>query len=296
MAFLVFFLLFVWFIILLWTTLKKHKQVKNKPKPPLTATKILYPTSKKESRLEKQKTQQFQPHAEEVEPIREAQNLHPTDTWINRASILMPVYLEYVDSKGACSERQVDLTHFSEKIGESGELDLVLEGFCHLRNGRRSFLASRAEKITIVETGEIFSNSSEFRRHLIDQYLNSEEGKLNQFFGNVGADLTEVAFYLGRLEGKLKTRATTVLTPILADLAGITVAEMNSSPVYKKVRKAAGYDENAYQEACISLLNNKEEHTKRQFQQLLEELSVDGRGKPDKLISEKTSKLLKSLT
>ena len=288
MALLVFFLLFIWFIVLLLNTVNKRKQSKPKPIPQSSTKTFSYPIE--------QPSNQHEDTAQEEELPKTRLKAELPGIWRERASTLTPVVLDYVDSKGDRTEREVDITHFSGRISDKGAPDLFLEGFCHLRNGRRTFVASRARRITIIETGEIFTDPTEFGRYLIDQYLKSDEGRLDKFFGTVGSDLTEVAIYLGRLEGRLKPRTKKVLTPILADLAGTTTAEMNDSPIYKEVRKAAGYNASTYKEACISLRSSHDENTKRLFKKLLEDLSVDGRGKPDEVISAMASKILKKMT
>lgn len=166
--------------------------------------------------------------------------------WGERQKVLVPVLLDYVSAKGERSEREVDIHAFQLYASDEGKQTMFLHAFCHLRNARRYFVSSRAKSITVIETGEVFTNDQQFCEFLSDHYAQSTEGKLDSFFGEIGADIAEVALYLGRMEGKLKARAKKVLIPVLAGLAGVEAVEMKDSTVCKEVLKSVGFEAKDY--------------------------------------------------
>ena len=112
-------------------------------------------------------------------------------------------------------------------------------------------------------------------------------------YGEIGADIAEVALYLGRMEGKLKARAKKVLIPVLAGLAGVEAVE--DSTVCKEVLKSVGFEAKDYRKATTKLLGNESPDVRAALKSLLEELSVDNKGKPDEVIAAMAAKTLKKI-
>ena len=215
--------------------------------------------------------------------------------WGERQKVLVPVLLDYVSAKGERSEREVDIHAFQLYASDEGKQTMFLHAFCHLRNARRYFVSSRAKSITVIETGEVFTNDQQFCEFLSDHYAQSTEGKLDSFFGEIGADIAEVALYLGRMEGKLKARAKKVLIPVLAGLAGVEAVEMKDSTVCKEVLKSVGFEAKDYRKATTKLIGNESPDVRAALKSLLEELSVDNKGKPDEVIAAMAAKTLKKI-
>jgi hypothetical protein len=101
--------------------------------------------------------------------------------------------------------------------------------------------------------------------------------------------------YLGRVEGKLKQRAKNVLLLVLADLSGVSVVELKNSPVCKSVLKFAGTEGKAYRAATQRLLSNNSAKTKAALKTLLDNLSVDSKGKIDEVVAPLAAETLKKL-
>ena len=215
--------------------------------------------------------------------------------WSGRQSVLLPVVLDYVSAKGERSEREVDIRYFQLAAADDGQQTIHLDCFCHLRNARRYFLAHRAKTITVVETGEVFTSTTEFRDFLFSYYEQTAEGHIDSFLAKEGADLAEVALYLGRIEGKLKQRAKKVLLPVLAELSGVSVEKLKASSVCKSLLKVAGTEGKDYRAATKRLLASDSEQTKAALRNMLEELSVDNKGKTDEVIAPLAGKTLKKL-
>lgn len=68
-----------------------------------------------------------------------------------------PARIVYQDSKGETTERVVTFTATSRSGGE-----IYLEGFCHLKNQRRSFCASRILSMVDLATGETVGDPIEW--------------------------------------------------------------------------------------------------------------------------------------
>jgi hypothetical protein len=215
--------------------------------------------------------------------------------WSGRQSVLLTVVLDYVSALGERSEREVDIRYFQLAVAEDGQQTIHLDGFCHLRNARRYFLAHRAKSITVVETGEVFTSTSDFCDFLFSYYETTPEGQIDSFLADAGADLAEVALYLGRVEGKLKQRAKKVLLPVLAELSGVSIEHLKSSPVCKSLLKVAGTEGKDYRAATKRLLASDSEQSKAALRHMLEELSIDNKGETDDVIAPLASKILNKL-
>ena len=97
------------------------------------------------------------------------------------------------------------------------------------------------------------------------------------------------------MEGKLKARAKKVLIPVLAGLAGVEAVEMKDSTVCKEVLKSVGFEAKDYRKATTKLLGNKSPDVRAALKSLLEELSVDNKGKPDEVITAMAARTLKKI-
>jgi hypothetical protein len=221
----------------------------------------------------------------------------PKTYWLERREVLLPICMEYVSAKGEATTREVDITTFSEGVSDEGGPDIYLEGFCHIRNARRTFLASRSTSITVLETGEIFQDVASFREYISHLYLSSQEGRLDKFFGEKGGALSEITLFIGRAEGRLKNRVKKVLLKKLSELSGVPEDELKSSKVCKTVFKEVGFDSRDFNKTVKDFGERVYEDPNAYYvlESILSEISTDGNGATDEVIASMAKKTLKKV-
>lgn len=221
----------------------------------------------------------------------------PTTYWSERREILLPVVMDYVSAKGVATRREVDITTFAEGVSDNGGPDVYVDGFCHMRNARRTFLASRAKSITIVATGEIFNDVNQFRDYLGGIYSNSLEGRLDAFFGSHGAEISEIVLFIGRAEGRLKNRVKKILLDSLAELSGVSVDDLKTSKVCKEVFKVVGFDSRDFKQSVKNFGEKVYEDRTlyASLEDILGQIVVDNRGVVDEVMAAMVKKTLKKV-
>lgn len=220
----------------------------------------------------------------------------PMIYWSEKREIFLPVILNnYISAKGGSTTRQVDIETFCD--GFSDCVDVYFVGFCHLRNAARTFYASRAESITVTNTGEIFRDVNEFRYYIGKIYSDSLEGQLDRFFGEYGAEIAEIVMFIGRIEGNLKNRVKSILMKRLSIMSGFSIDDIKTSKVYKAVFKAVGFDSRDFKQSVKSFGEKVYKNPELYFllENTLNDIIVDGKGVVDELMAALVRKTLKKV-
>jgi len=81
--------------------------------------------------------------------------------------------ITYKSGNGKKTEREIDILELALAYND----DIMIEAYCHLRNSERSFYVNRMTDIVDLDTGEFITNRQKFFKHLIDDYLKTDEYK-----------------------------------------------------------------------------------------------------------------------
>ena len=101
--------------------------------------------------------------------------------------------------------------HWIDDLDSSG-LGSLVQIFKEVRDSGRSIALTGNKRVgqtvKLVRLEEFFCWDNNMESAIYNvTFSQSIEIKLDFFFGEIGADICEVALYLGRMEGKLKARA-----------------------------------------------------------------------------------------
>ena len=184
--------------------------------------------------------------------------------------------------------------HWIDDLDASG-LGSLVQIFKEVRDSGRSIALTGNKRVgqtvKLVRLEEFFCWDNNMESAIYNvTFSQSIENKLDSFFGEIGADICEVALYLGRMEGKLKARVMEVLIPVLAELSAVEAITIKNSSICKQVLKSVGFESKNYWKAIRRLLAKKNPEVRVALESLLEELSVDDKGKPDKAIAAMAAK------
>jgi len=162
-----------------------HKNKSSYPSNP--KVEIKYQIEEKEENLTNRKDNKEQNDAYERTIIS-----NPTEYRIE-----FEIEIDYQDRNGLETTRQVRVRGYrisdNKKEGE-------LWGHCYLRNGSRTFYASRMKRLVDLDTGEIHTNIVSF---LERKYLNSPSGQLDAIIKKRNAEIG-ILVYVGRLDNQLR--------------------------------------------------------------------------------------------
>ncbi len=113
----------------------------------------------------------------------------------------------YEDGKGKKTER--DITTI--KIGEDFDDDIMILAYCHMRDAKRSFYATRMIELIDLETGEVIKDKRAYLRNKIKEYMDSPEYllmlkeqerlKYQYDFIQKNKDLLDIMSYIVRVDG-----------------------------------------------------------------------------------------------
>ena len=155
---------------------------------------ITYQVEEKEENLTNRKDDEEQNDAYERTIIS-----NPTEYRIE-----FEIEIDYQDRNGLETTRQVRVRGYrisdNKKEGE-------LWGYCYLRNGSRTFYASRMKRLVDLDTGEIHTNIVSF---LERKYLNSPSGQLDAIIKKRNAEIG-ILVYVGRLDNQLRQNKKDVI-------------------------------------------------------------------------------------
>lgn len=105
--------------------------------------------------------------------------------------------IDYKDRNGLSTTRQIKVSGY--RIS-SDKRDAELWGYCYLRNGGRTFYASRIKRCVDLDTGEIIADIIPF---LKDKYYSSPTGQLELWIERRKGEM-DVLVYVGRLDNQLR--------------------------------------------------------------------------------------------
>ena len=106
------------------------------------------------------------------------------------------IEIDYTDMNGQQTVRKfsVEKYFFATDISE-----WFVQGYCHWREGNRTFRLSRMNSVTDLETGEFISKQID--KYFEDAYLSSDFHTYETLLNEYGAEL-DVLFYLSKLDGR----------------------------------------------------------------------------------------------
>lgn len=139
------------------------------------------------------------------------------DNWEIRGEVTdeFPVravlHLHYVDGGGLATERTVEV----RKCGQYFD-DVMVAGYCRLRNANRTFLVSRITTCFDEETGEVVDNIAQYLRQ---RYEKSPDYALDQFLDDE-CDTLRILLYVAKADGYLRTPEKAVIAAYCRETCG----------------------------------------------------------------------------
>ena len=193
----------IWFLLLLiivflFFIISKSASKTNEPEKP---SKIVYPVREKSHSIE----------VKEVYSQEEETSLGEKDAY-ERTIVSNPteyraefeIEIDYKDRNGLKTTRQVKVRGY--RISEDKQ-ECELWGYCYLRDGSRTFYASRMERLVDLDTGEVAVNIIDF---LEAKYIQSPEGQLEEILKRRKVEI-DMLVYVGRLDNQLRQNKKDVI-------------------------------------------------------------------------------------
>jgi hypothetical protein len=107
------------------------------------------------------------------------------------------LHIHYVDGAGLATERTVEIKRCGQYLD-----DVMMHGYCRLREAPRSFLVSRIKRCFDEETGEVVTDVSGY---LNARYEQSPEYSLDQWFQREH-DILRILLYVAKADGYLRAK------------------------------------------------------------------------------------------
>lgn len=123
------------------------------------------------------------------------------------------LHLHYVDGGGLATERTVEI----RKCGQYFD-DVMVAGYCRMRNANRTFLVSRIKKCFDEDTGEVVTDVAKYLR---DRYEQSPDGALDRWLADE-YDVLRVLLYVAKADGFLRKPEKAIIAAYCRELIGDT--------------------------------------------------------------------------
>ncbi|MCF8472351.1 MAG: hypothetical protein K9G27_06125 [Sphingomonadaceae bacterium] len=121
----------------------------------------------------------------------------------------------YADSNGTITKRQI---HTKAFVQWNHDDHLVL-GFCNYRKANRSFLTSRMESVTDLETGKYIYDID---RYLTETYATSDYKKVDEFIHS-HMSVVECLLYLAKLDGTITKMQKSLIIGYISGKCGVAM-------------------------------------------------------------------------
>jgi hypothetical protein len=119
----------------------------------------------------------------------------------------------YADSNGTITKRQI---HTKAFVQWNDDDHLVL-GFCNYRKANRSFLTSRMESVTELETGKYIYDID---RYLTETYATSDYTKVDEFI-DTRMSVVECSLHLAKLDGDITQAQEALIIRYIKEMCGV---------------------------------------------------------------------------
>ncbi len=118
--------------------------------------------------------------------------------------------LNYTDGNGQKSERMVTVREFSP-----GYMGGFILGYCHLRNGTRTFRVDRIQSCTDLDSGELITDIKTYLKSIYDQ---STDHSMDQLLES-DYDLMRVLLYVGKADGAFRQDEKKIVAEACCELS-----------------------------------------------------------------------------
>ena len=193
----------IWFLLLLLIVILLFVISKSAVKPNISEKpkKVVYPVKDKSYSIEVKEVSLPKPEtsSEEKDAYERTIVSNPTEYRTE-----FEIEIDYKDRNGLKTTRQVKVRGY--RISEDKK-ECELWGYCYLRNGSRTFYASRMERLVDLDTGEVAVNIIDF---LEAKYLQSPEGEFEEVLKRRKAEI-DILVYVGRLDNQLRQNKKDVI-------------------------------------------------------------------------------------
>ena len=121
----------------------------------------------------------------------------------------------YADSNGTITTRQIRTRAFVQWNDD----DHLVLGFCNYRKANRSFLTSRMESVTDLESGKYIYDID---RHLTEAYATSDYKKVDAFI-DTRMSVVECLLYLAKLDGTITKTQKSLIIGYISGKCGVAM-------------------------------------------------------------------------
>lgn len=177
--------------------------------------------------------------------------------------------IEYIDAEGQRSRRRITV----QRIAWTGPDDGYLFSYCHERQAVRSFILSRVQSVTDMQTGEVFTTPVEYFRGIAPQESGSP---LDQLFRAMDPEIV-VLIYLARSDARMVADERAAITEfLLASQPGTTA----TAPQIDERLKRTRCEDDEFVDALISLGQRPETRRRALLDAARRVVDADGRSNP----------------
>jgi hypothetical protein len=114
--------------------------------------------------------------------------------------------IQYEDAEGRLSTRMITILEVANWLD-----DVALQSFCHLRQGRRTFLVSRIKQMVDPATGEVIENPIPW---INERYFETPEGRHDKVLSECSTEISIMVF-VARADGRMMPAERAIIVKYL---------------------------------------------------------------------------------